>query len=53
MYSPSVDVTVVLDWKKNKFKKLSKHVAVWITQTEYCDVHCYGIDRAFVGYNKK
>jgi hypothetical protein len=33
--------------------KVSKHAAVYITQTDCCDIYCNGINCAFVGYNKK
>ena len=33
--------------------KVSKHVAVWITQRDCCDMYCYGIDCTFVGYYKR
>ena len=32
-------------------RKLSKHVALYITQTHCCDIYCYGIDCVFVGYD--
>ena len=32
---------------------MSKHVAVQNVQTDCCDIHCYGIDYAFVEYNEK
>ena len=32
--------------------KMSKHVAVYIVQRDCCDMYCYGIDCAFVGYSK-
>jgi hypothetical protein len=33
-------------------RKVSKHVAVYITHRYCCDIDCYVIDCAFVGYNK-
>jgi len=35
------------------FKFMSKHVGIWITQTDCCDIYCCGINCAFVGYNKE
>jgi hypothetical protein len=32
---------------------VSKHVAVYIAQTECCDIYSYGIDCAFVGYSEE
>jgi hypothetical protein len=34
-------------------RKVSKRVAVYITQTGCCDVYCYGINCAIGGYNEK
>jgi Ethanolamine utilization protein EutJ (predicted chaperonin) len=34
-------------------RKMSKHVAVYITQTDCCDIYCYGINCVFVGYNNQ
>jgi len=32
--------------------KILKHVAVYILQTDFCDIYCYGIVCVFVGYSK-
>ena len=33
--------------------KMSKHVAVYIVETDCCDIYCSGIDCVFVGCSKK
>jgi hypothetical protein len=47
IYSPFVCVTVVL--VRPDGMEMSKHVAVYITQTDCCDVYCYGIDLYWLG----